>query len=382
MGFFDGILDSVGDFAGDILGSDLGQIGQTAISFFYPEAAPYLAMLGNITGQEDSNSPNIWGGMPWKDIGDFVSSASGFASGLAGLGPLVSGGLNYLGGASANEANERMFRTGLSWSEWQSQLSKDFNQLEASRNRDWQAWQSQLDRDFQERMSSTSMQRSKADMMAAGFNPMLAFMKGGASTPSGGHGGGAQASSSPGSLPHAPTMQNALGSGVNSALSAMTTLAQSEYIDAQTKRTEAETRLTEAQIPKVRQETRTSASAEELNYAQWVKIEHEVKKLNKEVEYIASQTNLSREQTERAKQEVINAFLHGREIDARTGNIKADTLLKQLEVPGARNEAKHQEKYEWWNVNVRPFGQDLSRFTNSAQDAASARRQYLNRKAR
>ena len=83
--------------------------------------------------------------------------------------------------------------------------------------------EAQKTRDWQERMSSTAYQRAMDDMRMAGLNPMLAYMQGGASSPS-----GAQASVSPASATNIGSAALSAFTGISGVHQKATALQQQQ----------------------------------------------------------------------------------------------------------------------------------------------------------
>nr|DAI03085.1 MAG TPA: minor capsid protein [Microviridae sp.] len=141
-------------------------------------------------------------------IGYYTGGSSGAMSSM--IGPLISGGMSYLGQSSANA----------------------FNAEEAAKNRQWQ-----------EQMRATQYQTAVKDMQAAGLNPMLAYSQGGAGNLSGSVSAAAQ---------------NELGQFVSSALQARQVNGQLEQMEEQNENLREQNRNLQEQNKQIQANTQES----------------------------------------------------------------------------------------------------------------------------
>lgn len=187
------------------------------------------------------------------------------------------------------------------WAGYQAQYQRDWSGQQAQYQRDWSGQQAQLARDWQQQMASTAYQRTVGDLKKAGLNPMLAYMKGPAATPSAGvPSSGIPSSGIPsGAGGHAPgvgnspsasaSMRQVVQPRVGALAGAQGDLlrSQSALNVAHASKASAEAREIEARIPTyaVEIDKNTAAAGElrertKLTSGQITRLESEIFKLN------------------------------------------------------------------------------------------------------
>lgn len=163
----------------------------------------------------------VTGAASGAGIGSFLGPIGTIAGGLIG------GGLSYLGARQAGEQNRAMAREQMA---------------------------------FQERMSSTAHQREVADLRAAGLNPILSAMHGGASSPGGAFGPAGDLGAAGGevgrSIEHSAKMMALDVPMTKSQIAVNSATAQEKYSSAGAKDTE--TNLNVELQDKARAETKVA----------------------------------------------------------------------------------------------------------------------------
>lgn len=236
------------------------------------------------------------------------------------------------------------------------------------------AQQAKAAMDFEERMSNTAYQRGKADLEKAGYNPALAYGKGGADTPSG----------------KTAEMKNSLAAFGGSAAAAAETFNNIQRTQADVQKTKAETQLTTANANQINLESAARAAemearaaragsdarfaektfADRVDIVDSDKLYQQYRQRGEQVNLERNTKSFERERDvlwplaiEQLKQDLAHTV-------ANTRGANANARLSELEIPTAENMARAAQTR--WGKNISPFLSDASKLANMISVGAGA----------
>lgn len=278
----------------------------------------------------------------------FLSNLVGAAAPIVGsfFGPVGTAIGGAVAGMATNSAQDARQEDAQYFNSSEASVNRIFNSEEASRNREFQASQASISRDYQERLSNSAYQRAMTDMRTAGLNPILAYAQGGASTPSAASAAGSQASGTAASSPTPATVRNVAAEALATAQQA----AQIENTAAQTKATKEQANKTRIEADILDDQRRDEPIEVGLGDEPAKPVPRRHKYTSNEATRISTildreRSNLTANQFHLVTAEIANADKEGRRIEATTGNIEADTVLKRL------RQAEEKAGSDFWTSN-------------------------------
>lgn len=241
---------------------------------------------------------------------------------------------------------------------WQTDKSADMADHAMNFTRD----QSDKSMAFQERMSSSAWQRGTADMMAAGINPMLSFMKGGASSPGGASGQGTMGSASnPG---------EAYMGGMQSASQIQKQRQETANLKAEEQNIRNQARIQDATVDNLKEQTAQIARQQHLTEAQTDQVKQVIENLKREWQNLGTKGVQMEEET---VQTLLDQALTREQIK----DVRVRMTLNMLDVPEALAKAKEMQG----NLGkVKPYVSALGGLVHSAAEARNAFRPNYRRR--